>query len=57
MEKAKERFLPAGVVTAIFAVALISGFFRRLLQRLRKKSRNRKQRRKKRPGGNMSLRQ
>ena len=27
MKKGKERFLPAGVVTAIFAVALISGFF------------------------------
>ena len=27
MEKAKKSFLPAGVVTAIFAVALISGFF------------------------------
>ena len=27
MKKVKERFLPAGVVTAIFAVALISGFF------------------------------
>ena len=27
MKKAKERFLPAGVVTTIFAVALISGFF------------------------------
>ena len=27
MEKGKKRFLPAGVVTAIFAVALISGFF------------------------------
>ncbi len=26
MKKTKERFLPAGVVTAIFAVALISGF-------------------------------
>ena len=27
MEKGKKRFLPAGVVTAIFAVALILGFF------------------------------
>ena len=27
MEKGKQRFLQAGVVTAIFAVALISGFF------------------------------
>ena len=27
MKNAKERFLPAGVVTAIFAVALISSFF------------------------------
>ena len=27
MKKGKKRFLPAGIVTAIFAVALISGFF------------------------------
>jgi hypothetical protein len=27
MEKGKKRFLQAGVLTAIFAVALISGFF------------------------------